>query len=307
MSRARSRATVAALAFAASIAAAVPVSAQPGQGQGPPVTPPGQGKPDRPRPPASRAGRAGAPTTSAEFTVRNFGTWVDDAYVLAPGEAWVGFGAGLWRLSSVDQIDAPVFDASIGVAPRVHLSATVPVSTLRYPEGISDRTLGDAYLSAKIGLRDPQTGVGVALAPVLEVLADGSWPDEDGDPIGRVHWGVPLNIEWRGTGFRVYGSAGYFSRGAVFGSGTLDVAVGERAGVIGLVSYTQSVDAPADSLLRHSRTDASGGAYVLLRPTVSVYGLAGRTVSALDDYGSRFFVSGGVSLRVAEGRAPRSD
>ena len=307
MSRARSRTTVAAFALAACIAAAVPASAQPGLGQGPPVTPPGQGRPDRPRPPASRAGRGGAPTTSAEFTVRNFGSWVDDAYVLAPGEAWVGFGAGLWRLASVDQIDAPVFDASVGVAPRFHLSATVPVSTLRYAGDISDRSLGDAYLSAKIGIRDPESGVGVALAPVLEVLADGSWPDADGDPIGRVHWGLPVNVEWRATGFRVYGSAGYFSRGAVFGSGTVDVAIGERAGVLALISYTHSTDAPADSLVRRSRTDASGGAYVILRPSVSVYGLAGRTVSALDDYGSRFFVSGGVSLRVAEARAPRSD
>jgi hypothetical protein len=232
---------------------------------------------------------------------------VDDAYVLAPGEAWIGIGAGLWRLSSVDQIDAPVFDASIGVAPRLHLAATVPVSTLRYAGGFSDRTLGDAYVSAKIGIRDPETGVGVALAPVLEVLADGSWPDENGEPIGRVHWGLPVNVELRATGFRVYGSAGYFSRGAVFGSGTLDVAVGERGGVLGLISYTHSTDTSPDTLVRRSRTDASGGAYVVLRPTVSVYGLAGRTVSALDDYGSRFFVSGGVSLRVAEGRAPRSD
>jgi hypothetical protein len=232
---------------------------------------------------------------------------VDDAYVLAPGEAWVGFGAGLWRLSSVDQIDAPVFDASIGVAPRLHLSATVPVSTLRYVGGFSDRTLGDAYVSAKLGIRDPETGVGVALAPVLEVLADGSWPDENGEPIGRVHWGLPVNVELRAAGFRVYGSAGYFSRGAVFGSGTLDVALGGRGGVLGLISYTHSTNTLADGLGGRSRTDASGGGYVILRPSVSVYGLAGRTVSPLDDYGSRFFVAGGVSFRVAEGRAPRSD
>jgi hypothetical protein len=303
MTRARSRAIVAALCIAGSLVGAASAAAQ---GQGPPTTTPGRGRAGRPgAPPSAGAGRGGAPTTSAEFTVRNFGTWVDDTYVLAPGEAWVGIGASLWRLSSVDQVEAPAFDASFGIAPRIHVAATVPLSTLRYPDGFSERSLGDTYVSIKIGLRDPQTGFGLAVAPVLEVLADGSWPDPDGGTIGRVHWGLPVNLEYRGTGFRVYGSTGYFSRGAVFGSGTLDVAVGERAGVLGLITHTYStkdaVNAP-ESQLRTTRTDASGGAYVILRPSVAVYGLAGRTVSALDDYGSRFFVSGGISFRVAQPR-----
>jgi hypothetical protein len=52
--------------------------------------------------------------------------------------------------------------------------------------------------------------------------------------------------------------------------------------------------------VNRGRTDLSGGAYLLPSPSVSLYALAGRTMSQIDDYASRFFVSGGVSIRVAK-------
>jgi hypothetical protein len=110
-------------------------------------------------------------------------------------------------------------------------------------------------------------------------------------------------VEYRGAGWRTYGSAGYFSRGAVFGSGTLDISLGTRAGVLALVSHSYSTRDPLvlpGVEVHRSRTDASGGVYVLPRPSLSFYALAGRTMSQIDDYASKLFVSGGVSIRVTQ-------
>jgi hypothetical protein len=288
-----------------------------GHGHGPPG---GHGKPPTGENGAGDAGNRGlvhrnvnaaaglGPTGSAEYPVRNFGSWVDDAYVLPMGEAWVGVGFSYWRLPYAEQLDAPSLMTSVGVARRVHVSATLPMATIRYPDGYSLRRLGDTYVSAKIGLRAANHGVGIAVSPLLEVLADGSWPTPDGGTLGRVHWAVPVNLEYRGPGWRVYGSAGYFSRGAVFGSATLDLSLGGRAGLLGLISHTYSTHDPLtapDVPVHRSRTDASGGLYVSPRSAISLYALAGRTISQIDDYASTLFVTTGVSFKIAQAKPIR--
>jgi hypothetical protein len=274
-----------------------------GHGHGPPV---GHGQGTSPKPPTVDAAAGIGPTGNAEFPVRNFGSWVDDAYVLPRGEAWVSIGAGYWRLPYANQLDVPILSSSIGVAQRVHLSATVPFANIRYPDGYTVQRVGDIYVSAKVGVRPASQGVGIAVSPVLEVLSDGSWPTPDGGTIGRLHWALPVNLEYRGEGWRTYGSAGYFSRGAVFGSGTIDVSLGTRAGVLGLLSHTYSTHdpvVPPEVEVGRSRTDVSGGLYVLPRPTISCWALAGRTISQIDDYASSFFITGGISFKVAQPKA----
>ena len=306
------RAGAATLALAVGLlAVAVPTAHAQGQGQGQGHghgPPPGRGPGAGGLPPGQTGAAIDAaaglgPTGTAEFTVRNFGSWVDDAYVLPRGEAWLGIGLGYWRLPYADQVDAPMLSTSVGVARRVQVAATLPISSVHYPDGFNTHGLGDAYFSAKVGVRTSDRGVGVAVSPVVEVLSDGSWPTPDGGTIGRVHWALPINLEYRGRGWRTYGSAGYFSRGAVFGSGTVDIGVGPRAGVLGLLSHTYSTRDPLVATgidASRSRTDASGGLYVLPRPSISLYALAGRTLSTIDDYASKFFVAGGVSFRVAQ-------
>jgi hypothetical protein len=302
----RSAALARATAVVILSACAVETALAQGHVHGPP---PGHGHGARPgnaggaSPPVDRDP---GPTGAAEFPARNFGTWADDTYVLDPGEAWVGAGIGYWRLAYADQIDAPTIDASVGLTPRVHLAATLPVSTLSYPDGFSDRYLGDAYISLKIGVRGAGTGIGLAVAPLVEILSDGSSLDAHGQAIGRVHWGLPINVEYRGIGWRVYGNAGYFSRGAAFASTTLDVSLGARAGALGMIGYTHSIAEPitfnTGARTARSRTDASGGGYARLSPSVSVYGLIGRTVSNQDAYTSRLSLSCGVSFRVSPPR-----
>ena len=291
----------------------VPAYAQ-GRGHGPPPGR-GHGAPASHGSPGSSQGtpvwtsaapgvdRDPGPTGAAEFPIRNFGAWVDDSFVLDPGEAWLGLGLAYSRLSFANELDVPVIDTSVGLVPHVQVAASLPVSNLRYPDGFRDRYLGDVYLSAKIGLRGADKGLGVAVAPLLEVLSDGSALDAAGEPIGRVHWGLPINLEYQGTGWRIYGSAGYFSRGATFGSTTLDVSVGTRAGVLGIVSVTHSTTDPVTfdtgEGTSRSRADASGGAYARLGSAASIYGLIGRTVSRHDVYSSDLSVSAGVSFRVS--------
>ncbi len=247
------------------------------------------------------------PTGSAEFPVRNFGAWVDDAYILDPGECWLGVGLSYSRLAYANQLDVPVMDASLGVGHHLQVAATIPVSRLRYPDGFSDRYVGDGYLSAKIGLRGADTGVGVAVAPVIEVLSDGSALDAKGQPIGRVHWALPVDVEYAGRGWRTYGSVGYFSRGAVFGSASLDVPVGSSAGALGVLSVTRSTGDPlvfeTGTATRRTRADVSAGAYARIGSAASVYGLIGRTISQLDPYSTSLSLSVGISIRAAGARA----
>ena len=151
-----------------------------------------------------------------------------------------------------------MLSTSVGVARRVQVAATLPISSVHYPDGFNTHGLGDAYFSAKVGVRTSDRGVGVAVSPVVEVLSDGSWPTPDGGTIGRVHWALPINLEYRGRGWRTYGSAGYFSRGAVFGSGTVDIGVGPRAGVLGLLSHSV-LDARSARRHRHRRQPIAHG------------------------------------------------
>jgi hypothetical protein len=294
---------VALFAAALFIAAAGASEAQ-GQGRGR-----GQGRSghadggpeNQPSPPGH--GRASGPTSATEWAARSFGTWSDDTYVLPPGEAWLGVSAGYWRLPFADQTDVPIVDATVGIARRVHVGVTLPVSNLTPLDGGgTERFLGDSYFSAKIGLRDADTGWGIAVAPLIEVLADGSWPGADGAPIGRVHWGVPVNLEFKADRWRAYGSAGYLSRGAVFGTGTLDVSLGNRAGLLLMLSQAYSTVTPAASAMpSRARTDLHGGAYALLSPAVSVYGLMGRTISRAEIDSPSLAISAGVSFRVHAG------
>jgi hypothetical protein len=272
-----------------------------GRGRGHGRSAAGGGQGNQPSPPGK--GRASGPTSATEWASRSFGSWSDDTYVLAPGEAWLGVSAGYWRLPFGDQTDAPILDATVGLSRRVHVGVTLPISTLTPLGGSPQRFLGDSYISAKIGVRDAEHGLGLAIAPLLEILADGSWPGADGQPIGRVHWGVPVNLEYKADRWRAYGSAGYLSRGAVFGTGTVDVSIGSRAGALVMVSQAYSTDAPPPStMLPRARTDLHGGAYALVSPAMSVYGIVGRTISRAEIDSPSLAISAGLAVRVHAAR-----
>ena len=154
-------------------------------------------------------------TTVSSF--RQFGAWLDDASAATPGEGQTSVGIGHWRMNGMTQTNFPMIGMGLGVTDRLQVSASLPFYHASY-DGVVARGIDDIYLSAKYVLVDPTltlSEVGVAVSPVVEVLSAGA-------PDGRVHFAVPVNVEVRRLPFRVYGSAGYFTRGSVFAGGALE-------------------------------------------------------------------------------------
>jgi len=114
-----------------------------------------------------------------------------------------------------------------------------------------------------------------------------------------VHWALPVSFERRFQRFRAYGAAGYFSRGAVFGSAAAEVPASAKVTLTGALSYARSVktDALSDARqLARDRWDVTASGTYALRPTATLFGSVGRTISRLDENASSLALGAGVSL-----------
>ncbi len=251
-------------------------------------------------PAAVTAAAAGAPgVPSAEITgVRNFASWLDDASIIEPGSGMMSFSAGYWRMAGFSEVDVPSFDVGIGIARRVQAGASVPVYHASATGGPVSRGIGDMYLNAKVQLREPAAGqggrIGVALVPLVQVLSAEPALGES-----RVSWGLPVAIEVQRSGWRMYGSTGYFSRGALFASGAIELPLGDRAWITGTLtqSHSTKADAGADALgLPSNRTDISGGVSWAAANRIALFGSVGRTLSRSHPTDTHLFVTGGVAI-----------
>lgn len=244
---------------------------------------------------ASPAAADGGTGPAPETGVRNFGAWLDDASVLAPRGGFTSFSVGYWRLASFTEVDAPSFDVAFGLTKRVQAGASVPVYHASAPGAPAVRGVGDLYLSSKIQLREPAAGTfGFAVVPLIQVLSA-----EPVSGTGRVSWAVPVSLEYQGTGWRAYGSTGYFSRGSLFASGAIEVPIANRTWVTGTLSQSHSVrdDPTADALgLSTNRTDISGGVTWAASDAVALFGAIGRTLGRDDGSATQLFLSGGLSV-----------
>ena len=229
--------------------------------------------------------------------VRNFGSWLDDASIMTPGSGFMSFAVGYWRMPGFTEFDVPAFDVGVGLTRRIQVGASVPVYHAGEPGGPVSRGLGDLFLNTKIQLRDPASDkrrLGFALVPVVEILSTA--PLTSGS---RLSWGLPAAVELQRNGWRAYGSAGYFSRGAVFGSAAVEAAVGKRTWVTGTISESHSIrrDELSEALgLSKTRRDLSGGATVVVSDAIAVFGNVGRTISARDWNSATLFMTGGMSI-----------
>lgn len=237
---------------------------------------------------------------SSLIAVRQFGSWLDDATLVNPNDGYVSLSVGHFRALGGRQTDFPIVDAGFGLTPRVQMGVSVPYYRLSFSDGSRAAGLGDVYLSAKVGMIDPgktTNGVGLSISPLAEVLSDA-------DPISgkRFYWGAPVNVEWRRSRYRMYGSTGYFSRGAVFGSGAVEVPLTERVIATGALVHTRALndDPAADAIgMSKTRTDLTGGAAFIVSPSIAVSGSIGRTISTLDANGASLMISAGVSMSFA--------
>jgi hypothetical protein len=138
--------------------------------------------------------------------------------------------------------------------------------------------------------------VGVSLSTVVEILETAPLDSS------RVAFGVPVNVEWHPQHFRVFGSTGFYTRGAVFGSGALELPVNDRLLVTAALAHMHSIkdDAAADLLgLPNTRTDLTGIGSFYVKPSLAVFGGLGRTISELNVTGTSLMVTGGVSITFA--------
>jgi hypothetical protein len=191
----------------------------------------------------------------------------------------------------------PVADASIGIAPRVQVGASMPYFHASEIGGPVARGFGDLYLSAKVQLREPSTTkrkLGFSVTPVLEVLSTAPAPD-----VSRTSWALPISAEWQASGWRTFGSAGYFSRGSLFASGALELAMTDRAFITGTITQSHSVkrdDLSASLGYAQTRLDVNGAISAALSDTLTVFGSVGRTLSKRDANSATIMISAGVSI-----------
>jgi hypothetical protein len=249
---------------------------------------------------ASTASASG-PSAAAQFDVtipgsgvRNFGAWLDDASIITPGQGYVSFGMGFWQMPAYREFDMPTMDAGVGVHKRVQVGASLPYYYASEPSGPLTHGFGTMYLNAKVQLRDPSThGAGFSVTPAIEVLSVA--------PVGgsRASWAIPVNMEIQRTGWRVYGSTGYFSRGALFASGAIEKALSDRAWITGSITHAYSMNPDPLSValgLAQTHTDVSGGAAFTVRDGIAAFGSVGRTISKKDANSADFVLTGGVSM-----------
>lgn len=254
---------------------------------------------------ASQQSSAGVDAVTAAAggaaSFRQFGAWLDDASAPAPHEGRTGIGFGYWRLSGGSQMNAPTFDVGYGLTDRLQVSASVPFYHTSFA-GATYRGLDDVYISGKYTLLDPtltESEFGLAVSPVVEVLSAGA-------PDGRLHVGFPVSVELRRLPFRVYGSAGYFSRGSLFTGGAVEWTASSGMVLTGALvqSYSLKDDVTLDALdIGQQRVDVMGGVGYPLGRTAAAYASVSRSLTSIDEGGTILSFSVGLSFRFAAAKA----
>jgi len=247
-----------------------------------------------PTPTSTTPVAASEPVVGTVSSYRQFGSWLDDASSSYRGESYASFGVGYWRLAESSQINAPMLGVGWGVSDRMQVSASVPFYHTSYG-GTTSSGLDDLYFGAKYTVIDPTLTLsefGLAINPVVEVLSA-----NPGD--GRVHFALPVNVELRRQPFRVYGSAGYFTRGSVFTGAALEWT-GARMIVTG--SLTQSYSIKEDLVLDgmgigRQNVNVSGAVAVPVTDRMAAFVNVGRTLTPIEEGGTKLALSGGVSIR----------
>jgi hypothetical protein len=260
----------------------------------------GRGRPKGVKTTTTTQQPSGIPTTPT-VSFRQFGSWLDDASAPTPGEGRTGMGIGYWLVNGGSQIDVPMFDIGYGLTERFQVSASVPFYRTSV-EGTTVRGLDDMYMSAKFTAIDPAQNdaqFGVAVSPVLEVLSAGA-------PDGRLHFAVPVSFELRRQPYRVYGSAGYFTRGSLFSSAAIEFA--SSSGLVFTTALTQSYSTKEDPLsdqlgVGKQRMDVNVGVGYPLAEVAAAYVSVGRSLTSIEEGGTRLGISGGISFRFASPKA----
>jgi hypothetical protein len=223
--------------------------------------------------------------------------------LLEAGSVSIAMSVVRWQGSGISEVDAPVIDAAIGLAPRVHLTMTVPrVVGSEDPLGAAGG-MGTSYFSAKIAaINDAKRGLKLSVAPTLEVLGSGVLQSmTEGER--RAHFGLPVSVELDRGRARLYAGGGYFTRGVWFTGAGVGTRVNDKVFVSGGFSRSwRGSDVPDVPLSDRDRKEITGSGSYAVTPQISVYGALGRTIATLDENGAGTSLVGGVSFFVAPPR-----
>ena len=229
--------------------------------------------------------------------------WVDDASLLEAGSVSIALSVARWQGGGISEVDVPVIDAAIGLAPRVHLTMTVPrVVGSEDPLGPVGG-MGTSYFSAKIAaFNDAKRGLKVSVAPTLEVLGSGVLQSmTEGER--RAHFGLPVSVELDRGRARLYAGGGYFTRGVWFTGAGAGTRLNDKVFVSGGFSRSWRRSDIADTPLSdRDRKEITGSGSYALMPQISVYGAIARTIATLDENGAGTSLVGGVSFFFAPPR-----
>jgi len=222
--------------------------------------------------------------------------WLDDASVLEPGSISVAVSMVRWQDSGASEVVAPVVDVAIGLAKRMHLTASVP----RVPGSAggvdAGSEIGTSFFSVKVAMfDDPKRGVKLSVAPTLEMLGSGVLQSiEPG--ASRVQFGLPVSAELDRGALRLFAGGGYFSGGVWFSGVGAGIRVSPRVSYSGSFSRAwrraEVPGVPSD----RDRNELSGSASYAVTPRISAFASLGRTIATLEENGAGTTLGCGLSM-----------
>jgi hypothetical protein len=266
-----------------------------GQGQGQSQGKSGQ----QSNPPPSRSDLPTSAVAQSATGVTPF-AWIDDATLLDPRTVSIAISVVRWSGSGVSEVDAPVIDVAIGLSRRVHVTATVPrVVGSDDPSGAAGGA-GTTYIGAKVALIDPaKHRIKLAASPMIEVLSRGV-VETSVEGQRRLHVGIPASAEIDSGPARLFGGAGFFSRGVWFAGAGAGLRAADKLFLsIGYNRSWRMSDGLVMPIGSRARTEMTGGVAYAAAPNLSVFGSIGRTIKTLDENGAGRTISGGVALSFA--------
>lgn len=222
----------------------------------------------------------------------------DDADISPPGTFQVSEGICYTKVPAGRNLSFSSTYVDLALNRRVEIIASVSDARSSY-EGTLITGLGDSYFGSKFlivaeGKRRP----GVAVEPMVEVLGPSSLAFSALAP-DRVNYVLPVAFQKSFDQARVYGMAGYVTRGIAFTSLAFELNRWSRVTPMVVVSgsrVTREVDLLSELGLNRSQVDALGGASVELRRGLSVFAMAGRSFGRKDVNSVSYQLTGGLNV-----------
>ena len=225
--------------------------------------------------------------------------FLDSTDTLEPGTVWFTNVFTYRKAPGGKEIDVPAFGLSFGLTRRVQVDFSIPYFRTQYGSDFRMNGIGDKLLSAKIRVRDADSGgLGLAFEPVLEILGKGSLAAGELGP-KKYNLALPVIVQKNFSRFNLYSEAGYITRGAVFAGVGGDAPIFRRLGGGANVLYsraTRFTDLSREFGLRRSRVDGNLSLYYMFHPRFSVFASAGKTLSRMDAIATSYILNLGLNF-----------